>query len=311
VTHPHTSSAPPVPPERQILSDHTVLTLLTSASAHLRSLGFDESRLHVEWMLARVLGLKRLDLYLQFDRPLTRDEVDRFKALYRRRLDHEPLQYILGDTEFMGRRFLVDRRVLIPRPETELLVECAVRILRPGTGGSPGVLDIGTGSGNIALSVAALVPGARITAIDSDAQALELAASNAASLQIGGVEFLHEDIRRDILPGRTFDLILANPPYIALNEFLTLQPEVRDHEPRGALTDEGDGTSFLRRILEFSASRLTPAGTLLMEIGAGQSEACTVMAAGQGLVDVTVHPDHAGIPRVLEARRGKEAGPGR
>jgi release factor glutamine methyltransferase len=301
---PSSSTAPPA--DRQ--SDHSVLSLLNSAAAHLGSLGFEEARLHVEWMLARVLGLKRLDLYLQFDRPLTPDEVSRFKALYRRRLEHEPLQYILGDTEFLGHRFLVDRRVLIPRPETELLVERAVELLRARV--RPRVLDIGTGCGNIALSVATLVPGAEVTAIDLSPGALEVANANAERLLPGHVEFLQGDIRQEILADRSFDLILANPPYIPLADYEELQPELLGFEPREALTDGGDGTLFLARILVFAASRLNDEGTVLMEMGSGQSAWCVQRARETGFPSVIVHPDHAGIPRVLEASRRNVAGMG-
>ena len=302
-------SSPPAPAaDRQ--SDHSVLSLLNSAAAHLGSLRFQEARLHVEWMLARVLGLKRLDLYLQFDRPLTSDEVLRFKALYRRRLDHEPLQYILGDTEFLGLRFLVDRRVLIPRPETELLAERAVELLRGHDGGRPRVLDIGTGCGCIALSVAASAPGAEVTAMDLSPGALEVAAANAERLLPGRVEFLEGDIRREILADRSFDLILANPPYIPLADYEDLQPEVLRYEPREALTDGGDGTLFLSRILEFAASRLNDGGTVLMEMGSGQDVWCAQKAREIGLSSIVVHPDHAGIPRVLEACRRDAAGAG-
>lgn len=303
----HDPIHPPAPASDR-LSDHSVLSLLNSAAAHLGSLGFQEARLHVEWMLARVLGLKRLDLYLQFDRPLIQDEVSRFKALYRRRLDHEPLQYILGDTEFLGFRFLVDRRVLIPRPETELLAERAVELLRERDGERPRVLDIGTGCGCIALSVAALVPGAEVTAIDLSPGALEVAAANAERLLPGRVEFLEADIRREILADRSFDLILANPPYIPFADYEALQPEVLGYEPREALTDGGDGTLFLARILEFASTRLNDGGTVMMEMGAGQDVWCAQKAREFGLSSVVVHPDHAGIPRVLEAGRRDAAG---
>jgi release factor glutamine methyltransferase len=305
----HDPSSSPAPAADQP-PDHSVLSLLNSAAAHLGSLRFEEARLHVEWMLARVLGLKRLDLYLQFDRPLTRDEVSRFKALYRRRLDHEPLQYILGDTEFLGYRFLVDRRVLIPRPETEILAERAVELLRGQGRERPRVLDIGTGCGNIAVSVAAMVPGSEVTAIDLSPGALEVAAANAERLLPGRVEFLQGDIRQEILTDRSFDLILANPPYIPLTDYEHLQPEVLGFEPREALTDGGDGTLFLERILVFASARLVDGGTVLMELGSGQDVWSARRAREVGLVSAIVHPDHAAIPRVLEARRRDAAGAG-
>jgi release factor glutamine methyltransferase len=306
MTHHDPVSSPAPAADRP--SDHSVLSLLNSAAAHLGSLRFDEARLHVEWMLARVLGLKRMDLYLQFDRPLSRDEVSRFKALYRRRLDHEPLQYILGDAEFLGLRFLVDRRVLIPRPETELLAERAVELLRARE--RPRVLDIGTGCGCIALSVAAMAPGAEVTAIDLSPGALEVAAANAERLLPGRVEFLQGDIRREILTDRSFDLILANPPYIPLADYERLQPEILGFEPREALTDGGDGTLFLGCLLAFAASRLIDGGTLLMEMGSGQDTWCAQRAGEAGLVSVVTHADLAGIPRLLEACRRDAAGAG-
>jgi release factor glutamine methyltransferase len=198
--------------------------------------------------------------------------------------------------------------VLIPRPETEILVERALEILHASGTTEPHVLDIGTGSGNIALTVASKAPGARVTAIDVSEEALQVAATNAQLLRVEHVEFVQTDIRDTPLAGRAFDLILANPPYVSRDEYEHLPPELRDHEPREALTDEGDGRLLLDRILSFSPERLLPEGTLLMEMGAGQSDWCLARAAECGFTEARVHADHAGIPRILEARRGDAGG---
>lgn len=282
----------------------TVLSLIEWSAHHLREKGFDEARLHVDLLLARVLGLPRIGLYTNFDRPLDAAELARFKELFKRRLAHEPLQYILGSTEFMGLPFAVNPSVLIPRPETEVLVEAAVAWARVRQAEGLRVLDIGTGSGNIAVSVARFLPGAVVTAIDTSPEALRTAAANAAANGVTAVRLLEADILADPLPGEQFDAVLSNPPYVPLEEWEQLEPEVRDFEPRNATTDGEDGLRFIRRIAAFAASRLTPGGALFMEIGFGQAEAALDCARSAGLSEVTVLPDYGGIPRVLSARAG-------
>lgn len=286
---------PPVP-ERW-----TVLSLLQWAAAYLTAREFDEARLHVELLLGRVLGLERIALYLQFDRPLTPAELAAFKALFRRRLDHEPLQYILGETAFMGLTLTVEPAVLIPRPETELLVEAAVTGLRASAHAAPAVLDIGTGSGCIALGIAHLVPSADVLGIDRSREALAVARKNHERYPALRVRFEEQDAASASWPPSAFDLIVSNPPYIALEEYRALAPEVRDHEPRMALTDEGDGLSFYDVLFDAARRALRPGGLLLCEIGHGQEEAITVRASGHGCRVVRVTRDYAGIPRVLEA----------
>lgn len=279
-----------------------VISLLERASEHLKSNGFDEARLNVELLLAHVLHLHRIELYTNFDRPVTDAELSEFKLLFKRRLGHEPIQYILGETEFMGLPLYVNRNVLIPRPETELLVERAVEVIRGTTPGEVEVLDIGTGSGNISLAIAVMVPSARVTAIEVSPQALDVARCNAERNEIRDVEFIHADMLEDFLPDRTFNLIVANPPYISLEEFQGLQEEVRDFEPRLATTDEGDGFRFIRRIVSVAAAKLRSGGFLLMEIAYNQATMAAQILESAGLVDVQLRKDYAGIDRIIEAR---------
>jgi len=286
-----------------MLQQWTVLSLLEWGTAYLAERGFGEPRLHVELLLAAVLRIGRLDLYLQFDRPLLPEELASFKTLFRRRLTHEPLQYILGETEFMGLPFAVNPGVLIPRPETEILVEKALEVIR-GIGNLPvTVADVGTGSGNIAIAIAHLAPATRVTAVDLSPDALATAAANCTRNQVSNVQLEQADIFADAFGTRTFDIILANPPYVALEEFGQLQEEVRVYEPRMATTDEGNGYRFIERIVSVASVKLNPGGWLFMEIGFGQAEEVRRMALAAGLAVENLYPDYSGIPRVLAARR--------
>ena len=281
----------------------TVLSLLAWAGDHLADKGFDESRLHAELLLAHVLGVSRLDLYLQFDRPLIPDELGRFTTLFRRRLGREPLQYILGETEFMGCRLGVDRNVLIPRPETEQLVEEALALARRSAGARAEILDVGTGSGNIAIALARLLPDALITSIDVSPGALAVARRNAERNGTPNIIFEESDLFGECLPGRSFTMIVANPPYVTAEEYAGLQEEVRDFEPRIAVTDGGDGLRFIRRIARLAAERLTPGGALCMEIAWNQGGSAAAIVGEAGLGNVLVKPDYAGHSRMVTAVR--------
>lgn len=284
----------------------TILSLVEWASGYLARREFDEARLHVELMLAHVLGLKRLDLYLQFDRPLTPEERGAFRALFERRLKHEPLQYILGQTEFMGLPLAVNRSVLIPRPETEVLVERALDILKENGSGPAEILEIGTGSGNIAVAIGVMAPNATIISIDSSAEALKVAASNVARHHLANVALLEADVFQEFLGDRTFDLLISNPPYVSREEFQGLEPEVREFEPAAAVTDDATGLKIISRIAQIAPRRIRPGGVLLIELGYGQSERVQELIAASGLTDIELIPDFARIPRVLQARRPQE-----
>jgi release factor glutamine methyltransferase len=283
----------------------TVLSLLEWGSEYLKAKGIDEARVTVDLLLAHVLGIPRLNLYLQFDRPLTSDELSRFKALFKRRLAREPLQYILGETDFMGFRLRVTPDVLIPRPETELLAERAIEILKSRE--SADVLEVGAGSGNIALAIARFVPAARILSVDVSSAALAIARGNLEAHAVRTVQLEAVDVFSDALDGRTFDMIVSNPPYVSLGEYRLLEPEVRDFEPRLATTDEADGLRVIRRLIQIAGSQLRPGGRLLLEVAYNQSGSVTDLLGRGGFTDIAWHDDFGGIPRVVCAGRGDSA----
>jgi release factor glutamine methyltransferase len=274
--------------------------VLSEATAFLKSRGIFDPRLNAERLLAHLLDLKRIDLYLQFDRPLAQSERDAYKALLRRRADHEPLQYIIGVAEFMSLPFRVTPDVLIPRPETETLVE---RILEDAkTETIHTILDIGTGSGCIAISLAANLKDVRITALDASKAALEIASRNA---DLNGVQDRIQFIERDIQTGpefeSRFDIVASNPPYVALDEWDRLDPEIRNFEPRLALCDESDGASFYRVIVEKSKFLLQKGGRLYLEVGDTQGERVRNLLVEAGFSDVEIFQDLNQIHRVVRA----------
>jgi len=281
-------------------------SLLEWAGECFAQQGIEESMLNAELLLAHAMHCSRLQVSLQRDRQLTPDEALRFTHMVSRRLTREPLQYILGEAEFMGFTLEVDHRVLIPRPETEILVERALEAI--GESGTPGIriLDIGAGSGNIAIALGRRVPSAAIVAVDISAAALQVAERNTRRYSLTNISLLQGDIFDDLLPGVAFHLIVSNPPYVSLEEFLTLQPEVKDFEPRNATTDDADGLSVVRRIAAFARERLLPGGTLLMEIGYNQAIAATEIFASAGLIGIALFDDLAGIPRVITGAVSRE-----
>lgn len=281
-----------------------VIDLITVAAEHLKSRGFEDARLEVERLLGGVLGLSRVELYLAFDQPVADGEIARFRELYRRRLAREPLQHLLGETEFREVTLKTDRRALIPRPETELLVEVAAGFLAHRE--NPLVADLGTGTGAIALSVAGEVPGARVVAVDISDDALVLADRNARELGLrDAVTFVAGDMLGGLAGRGPFDAILSNPPYIRTGDIESLQPEVRDHEPRIALDGGPDGMDFLRTIIAGAAAFLAPGGMLLLECGAGQGGTLVRFAEDAGgYSGVEIVFDYAGKDRFLKAVKG-------
>lgn len=285
----------------------TIQSLLRKSVAFFEEKGVDEAKRTAELLLAHALGAKRIDLYVRFEQPLREDELERFRTSVRRRLAGEPVQYILGQTEFYGLPFHVSPDVLIPRPETEHLVEAAVDFLRPVAarmlpeGRAPRVLDIGTGSGCIAIAVARHVPGARIVAVDVSAAALEVARANASLNAVDeAIEFIEGDVLADeraVFRG-PYDLVLSNPPYIAAAEMSALQREVRDHEPHTALTDNGDGLTFYRRIALLLRAMCAGGGGCFLEIGYGQHDAVRDIFVAAGFPPPSFISDYASIPRV-------------
>ena len=255
-------------------------------------------------LLAHVLAVDTGRLQAHPETPVGPEEASRYRALVARRKRREPLQYLTGEQEFWSLRFEVTPAVLIPRPETEGLVEAFLRLNRMP---DPIVIDIGTGSGCLAVVAAREIPGARVYASDLSGEALAVARRNAAAHGVAGrIEFragdLFEPLRAEGLGGRV-DFILSNPPYISEGELPGLMPEVRDHEPRAALVGGVDGLDAHRRLAREAPEFLRPGGHLLAEIGLGQEPGVRVLYRGQSRLDlVAVAPDLAGIPRVLIAR---------
>jgi release factor glutamine methyltransferase len=288
----------------QVATKHwTIRKLMKDAIRHLQSHNVPEPRLSVELLLSHALGCRRIELYTNFDQPLNKQELAAFRLLYERRLAREPVQYIIGSAHFMGLPFLVDRRVLIPRPDTETLVEQAIIRCRNLDGETIlSILDVGTGSGNIAISLAKFVKRCVVTSIDSSEQALEVARQNARH---HGVEekviFQHLDAFEpvDQLLRRRFHLLVSNPPYISAYEWETLQPEVRDYEPREALCDGADGYELYRRIIELAPYLLLEGGTVLVEVGDRMAFTVLSMMQDAGFFDLGVVRDLQGMERVI------------
>src|SRR5213083_2495140 len=245
----------------------TVLEVLQATTAFFKKRNIENPRLNAEYLLAHVLGRKRIELYLEFERELNESELAPLRDLVKRRAEGEPLQHLLGTVEFCGHIFLCDKRAMVPRPETEELVEFLKSEIRNP---KSEILDVGTGSGVIALSFAAKFPEAEIYAVDISEDALELARENAARLGLSDrVRFFRSNLLQDV--DRTFDLIVANLPYIAAQDRHTLSREVL-RDPEVALFAGGQADELVRALIDQAPARLRPGGMLALEIGLGQSE---------------------------------------
>jgi release factor glutamine methyltransferase len=281
--------------------------LLAKSTAFLKKKGSSSPRLDAELLVGEVLGLSRIELYTNYDLPLNADEVDRYRELIRRRAEGEPVAYILGRAYFRNLLLKIDRSVLVPRPETEHVVEEALAFLMEGDGlkGAPRVLEIGTGSGAIAISLAAGFPDAEITAIDASASALLVAEENACRAGISNkIKFMKSDLFDALDPTDTFDLIVSNPPYISDEEWLELPRDIREFEPHEALYGGPDGLEFYRRLAVEAPQFLRPQGCLILEIGYRQGQAVKELLERTEIFDkVEIKQDYAGHDRVVMARR--------
>ena len=272
----------------------TLGEVLRLAADHLAKTS-ETARLDAELLLAHVLGRSRIELYTDFDRPLDENEVSEFRELVRRRSQHEPVAYILGEWGFRRLTLLVDERALIPRPETEIVVERCLERLRGID--RPAVLDVGTGTGAIALAIADEHGGARVTAIDVSADALALARANVERTGIP-IELLEHDLDQG-LPGGPYDLVVANPPYVDPADLHGLMPDVREYEPHVALVGVGATDAISRSAKDV----LRPGGWLVLEVGEGHAEETLQRLDELGYHDGRATPDLAGRERVVEARR--------
>lgn len=271
--------------------------VLAQAITRLRNEGVESPRLDAELLLAYVLDANRAAVLARPDRQLTPKQLTRYRNLAARRADREPLAYIVGQREFFGLDFAVDARVLIPRPETELLVERALGLARRWP--APQIADVGAGSGAIAVSLAVHLPQAAVYALDESAGALAVVAGNACRHGVAGrVHCLAGDLLAP-LPGPV-DLITANLPYVTTDEWRALAPEIRDYEPRAALDGGPDGLALIRRLLATAGSHLQPGGAILLEIGAEQGAAATVLAREHfPQARVQLQQDYAGLDRLV------------
>ncbi|WP_298268931.1 peptide chain release factor N(5)-glutamine methyltransferase [Geobacter sp.] len=274
----------------------TIRRVLDWTREYLAEKGVGNARLETEWLLGAALGLDRVGLYVNFDKPLNQNELGAIRGLVARRAKREPLQYILGSQEFFGLDFEVTPAVLIPRHDTEAVVEEALK--RAPAAGS--ILDIGAGSGCIAVALAKNLPDARVWGVEQSPAALALAQRN---VERHGVRVtLFEGSLFEPFGDQRFDLIVSNPPYIPTADLETLQPEVREYEPRAALDGGADGLDFYRIIIPAAPEHLNPGGWLLVELGIGQAEAVLGMFGRAGFGDCFTARDPNGIDRVVGGR---------
>jgi release factor glutamine methyltransferase len=277
----------------------TVLEVLQATTAYLKKRNVENPRLNAEHLMAHALRRKRIELYLDFERTLTETELAPLRGLVKRRSEGEPLQHLLGTVEFCGLTFLCDKRALVPRPETEQLVELVEsrienRELR--------IADVGTGSGVIALSLAAKIPEAKVLGVDVSEDALALAQENAARLNLSErVQFLKSRLLENVEDA--FDLIVANLPYVSIQDRHTLSLEVL-HDPEVALFAGAQGDELVRELIDQARVRLRPGGLLALEIGLGQSEALLSALAEKNYRDISSKDDYNGVTRFLFARYG-------
>ena len=275
----------------------TVLEAINLSTEFLEKKEIESPRINAELLLAHALNCKRLDLYLSYDRPLNEDEVKLYREFIRRRIKSEPLQYIIGKVEFYGIEFNVNPSVLIPRQETEILVETIINSVNKD--GSLKILDVGVGSGNISISLAKHLPYSKITATDISEQALETAKANAEMNNVlEKINFIKHDILSHNLNDE-FDIVVSNPPYISREEFPQLKDELKVYEPQNALTDFSDGLNYYRIISSKAKEFVKSKGKIFFEVGQGQVEDVKKILAENNFNEISIVKDYLKIDRVI------------
>jgi release factor glutamine methyltransferase len=276
-----------------------ILELLKTTEELFRNRSISSPRLNAEMLLAAALKTERIRLYIDFEKPLTETELEDFRSKVKRRLNNEPVQYILGKAHFFGLEFNVSPSVLIPRPETELLVEKTIEYIKQNDIAGAKVLEIGTGSGCISVSIAAN-SDCTIEAIDNSEKAINTAIENSAANNAASkINFRVCDFLHDNFNFSNYDIVVSNPPYIPAEEFFELEPQVRDFEPQTALTDNADGLEFYRHIIElYIISGMKP--KIFIEIGDGKKEPVEKLLKEKNIKGYTFHKDLINIYRVLE-----------
>ena len=276
----------------------SILRMILWSAEYLQGKGIETGRLDAEHLLAHVLGMQRLQLYLQYERPLTPGELDTYRPLLKRRAAREPLQHIVGVQPFRELELRVDPSVLVPRPETEVLVDAVLEWAKGAGRTDLTALDVGTGSGAIALSLAMEGPFARVIATDVDDDALGLARENRAAAELEErVDLRTGDLFQALENGERFDVVVSNPPYIPDGDASGLEPEVRDWEPRRALFAGADGLDVLRCLVDETHRHLVPGGLFAVEVGSGQAAA---------VADLIRRAERYDAPRILRDYSGRE-----
>ncbi len=276
----------------------TVIDIVNWASSYFTEKNIDSPRLKIELLLCHILNFNRVDIYSKFDRPLSDAELNSLRSMVKRISNSEPIQYVIGSVSFCDLTLELNDSVLIPRPETEHLVHLVLEKHKKSN--NLKILDIGSGSGCIGLSLAKSFPESNVTCIDISDDALKIGERNSNINNIQNVTFLRLDVSKDLTIG-PFDLIVSNPPYIELEEYNKLDKEVKNHEPRLALTDESDGLSFYKRYSEIFERMLNPHGEFFLEIGYGQKDELKSLFEKKSF-EIEFINDFANIPRFLKGR---------
>ncbi|MCS5625593.1 MAG: peptide chain release factor N(5)-glutamine methyltransferase [Candidatus Marinimicrobia bacterium] len=275
-----------------------VIDILNWGEDYFKSNGFESPKQEIEWLLCDLLNYRRIDLYVQFEQPIHRPQLKQLKEWIKRRIGREPLQYITGKTEFYGHKFNITPDVLIPRPETERVIDVALYSI--GNIKTPKVLEVGSGSGCIAIAMGAERNDALIESVDVSETAITQAEKNADLNELSNIDFKVMDFLKEIPEGR-FDLLVSNPPYIPEKEMSETMPEVHQYEPKIALTDERDGLTFYRRFAEVGKSLIKPGGWMVLEVGLGKhpSKAVDIFQSA-GYTQLELIPDYNSDERVLK-----------
>jgi release factor glutamine methyltransferase len=278
---------------------YSILQIIELSAEYLNTKGVESPRLNAELLLANLLNCKRLDLYLKYDQPLKEIEINKYRELIARRGKREPLQYIIGNVEFYGLNFSVNPNVLIPRQETEILVDQIISNIDKNT--KVKILDIGTGSGNIPIALAKNLPNVEIVAIDISGNAIAIAKFNSERNNVSDrINFINSDFNKYLISeNHQFDIIVSNPPYIKIDEYNLLEKELTDFEPNIALTDFNDGLTFYRSISEKSKSLLKSNGQIYFEVGISQSGKVKEILENNNFSNIKLVKDYLEIERVV------------
>ena len=277
----------------------TVLEVINSSTEYLNSKGIESARTNAELLLADILHCKRLDLYLMYNKPLSEPELNKYREYLKRRSVFEPLQYITGKVEFYGLEFTITPSVLIPRPETEILVEEVIASLK--TNKEINILDIGSGCGNIGIAIAANLPNVNVTGIDISEESIAIANENTNKHNLQNrINFRCLDILNTTAEQLSnYDIVVSNPPYVSKMDYVNLQKEIKNYEPEIAVTDVSDGYSFYNSITPLARKILNKPGKLFFELGQGQSKQVKKILEENGFEEISIIQDYGKIDRVI------------